>query len=621
MTPQALNQAWDMVDRLGLYLALTFALVFVGAVVAVLAGARRPVAVVASGLFGWAAAGYLAVYIYLANPDVGRKFSYIVLGAAILGSVILPRLLDSAGRATLATLAPGVLTTVAAVFFVVCLGFVFGGFDRPVGTPAIRFIESTQTLPSDNAIPYFFANALYSHHRPIPSPLFPDWLSSDRPPLQSGLTLLLMPLFSKRHSGYLDYQLVGVIAQSVWILPLWAWLRAARVGSVAIAMALGTILLTGFTLLNMFYVWPKLLPAAFLLVLAGFVMVPSAARPQHLKLAGLGAGLSAGFAMMGHEGSAFALAGMALLLLVLRRVPPVPTIAVAAIALVVVMAPWWWYQKFYDPPGDRLLKYHLAGHRSVTSRSFAAVLAEAYGRVGVGGAIANKITNFEDLFGNFPEMARHAAGVALRLPDLARPHHRTPLFLAAALVRRDQFVHLFPGLGFLSLGPLFLLATWWPRRSAGRAPPELAAAAVAWAFVAMTVVPWCLAMFGPYGTEPFAGTFVVQLVAMAGTVLAAWAWNHRAAVVLCAAQVILNLLLYVALTPEPGPFLTRVHPAFNPLLAALTVGAGVMLLAGLALVGAQPVEDGLQLGHEPASELGDGKAPAGGPAGLPQPAP
>lgn len=53
------------------------------------------------------------------------------------------------------------------------------------------------------------------------------------------------------------------------------------------------------------------------------------------------------------------------------------------------------YQRFYEPPGNRLLKWHLAGAAAVDDRSFHTALTDGYSRVGVQGALANKWTNVQ----------------------------------------------------------------------------------------------------------------------------------------------------------------------------------------------------------------------------------
>ena len=93
-------------------------------------------------------------------------------------------------------------------------------------------------------------------------------------------------------ASQLDYQVLGVVLQQLWIVGLWALLVAARVGRVTRALAMVAVLVSDLAIVNGFFVWPKLLPAAMLLAAAALVMTPlwTRAAPQPL---GGGAGRGA----------------------------------------------------------------------------------------------------------------------------------------------------------------------------------------------------------------------------------------------------------------------------------------------------------------------------------------
>jgi hypothetical protein len=573
-------QAATLLALLALHVVLSAVIMVASALVALRLGARRPVLLVAAAFAGWAVTGYAAVFVYLSQPAAGPVYSDAVLALGVVICAVLGWRLGETQRSALRLLIRPALLTCLTVVFVTTLGFMFGNIAHPTDVPTIRFSDSTSRLPSDNAIPFFFAQALYDHRRPIPSPLFADWLSSDRPPLQTGLTLVQMPLFVWGSTPYLQYQLVSVVAQSVWILGLWVWLNESRVRGVPAALVLGTTLATGFALLNTFYVWPKMLAAAFLLVIAAIVLTRA---EGHFLAAGAATGLMAGFSLLSHEGSVFALAAMALLLAIRRRIPSPRFIAAAAVSLLLTMAPWWWYQKFYDPPGDRLLKYHLANHPELTKDGFLSLFASSYEHLGLGGAVGYKLRNLAQLAGD-PSALAHDFGTLIanvfRVPGTGAEQ----LFVSAAHVRYDVFFGFFPGLGVMLLGPVALLLAWIRHRDRGLAV-ELAPALSAWSFVALTLVIWCLVMFGPAATVPHQGTYIAELLAMAGSMLAFWALSHRVALIAAGLQLALNLFLYVVLTPEPGPYRTMYMSGFNPYLAIaalLSAAALVLVLAAAA---------------------------------------
>jgi hypothetical protein len=296
--------------------------------------------------------------------------------------------------------------------------------------------------------------------------------------------------------------------------------------------------------------------------------------------------------MLGHEGSVFALAAMGLLLVIRKQVPEPKFVGAAILCFILAMAPWWWYQRWYDPPGDRLLKYHLANAQAPTREPFLPLMVTSYRQLGLEHVIEYKLTNVAQLVDS-PDVKRPTGIFAGQIGNGDLVHDAaaiafaawTPrgsaMLIAAARLRSDLFFEFFPGLGIMAFGPLALVRGWRRRRS-GRSPPEAEAARAAWAIVPLALVIWCLVMFGPAMTVPHQGTYAVALFALAGSILAFWSLDRRIAYAACGLQVALNGLLYVALTPEPGPLLSEFTSGFNPYLALFTVVAGAALIGLLA---------------------------------------
>ena len=97
-------------------------------------------------------------------------------------------------------------------------------------------------------------------------------------------------------------------------------------------------------------------------------------------------------ATLSHGAAAFAVPAVALLVVLRLRARGWRTAAfgmsAAAASAVATYAPWFAFQRFYDPPGDRLLKWHLAGVIPIDGRSFLEALVDAYSRVSVADYLA-----------------------------------------------------------------------------------------------------------------------------------------------------------------------------------------------------------------------------------------
>jgi hypothetical protein len=221
-------------------------------VIAFLRGVRDPLDLITAGLLAMGLIGYAALWIYFFSRVAGIAYSYIVLLSSCAVLVFAWR--SARNRIRLRALRrmvePVVLVGLASVF-VLSLGFVYG---RPASV-------------QDYAAHRFGADGIYQGH--VPRPLASDWLSSDRPPLQTGMVLWVYPC--TRGTRELLYQTAATILQLTFLAGLWAYLEAAKVSRKAMALALATTFVSGFVILNSFYTWPKLLPVAFLFVVPAYL--------------------------------------------------------------------------------------------------------------------------------------------------------------------------------------------------------------------------------------------------------------------------------------------------------------------------------------------------------------
>jgi hypothetical protein len=568
----------EILLHLIVHLVLTGLPVVAATLLAARLGVRRVPVLLAIGLAASGAGAMLAFWAYYGSRELGESFSFFLLfgSALVAGWSLYGGRIESALLRQLAT--PLALWALGSAFLVF-LGFLHGGAASPVAASGIRFVGP---LPSDNDIPHFFTEWFYFHsHHGTPPIYQPGWHFSDRPPLQVGYMLSQRGLMWD--TKLLDYQLIGVLLQQLWIVGLWALLVAARVGRVTRALAIGTVLLSDVAIVNGFYVWPKLLPVAMLLAAAALVVTPLWLQlRRNLWGAALVAALL-GLAMLGHGASIFGAIPIALIA-AYRGLPSWRWIGVAALTGIVLMAPWSAYQKYGDPPGNRLTKWMLAGVVEIDQRGTGEAIVDSYREAGIGGAIHDKAENFVTMSGGGP-MAE-----AVQRAEDAIGEGRWGIALKE--LRAILFLFLIPSLGLLVIAPVVMLFG----RRRGRSSPDgdWSFALTCLLIVAVGAVCWGLLLFGnqPSRAVVHAGTFALPVLAFCGCVAGLRATYPRFANWFVPISALLMLAVYVpALDPLPGT-------GYSALGALLTVAS----LAGFGWVAWRSSEP---VPTEPAGALGD----------------
>jgi hypothetical protein len=184
------------------------------------------------GAMAPAIAGYLAFWSYFAHPLLGRTFSWFVTAVALiaLAGAILRRQKSTTsfnGRLLALTIAAG-------IFYLAALSIYRGPTFS--ATAQQRLLSN---LPGDNEIPRVFAERLYKGESL--KNFYGDWLSSDRPPLQTGMALLALPAAKMLHvDADTACATAGVWFQTLWIPALWwfvQWLGATSREAYAITAA------------------------------------------------------------------------------------------------------------------------------------------------------------------------------------------------------------------------------------------------------------------------------------------------------------------------------------------------------------------------------------------------
>jgi hypothetical protein len=355
-------------------------------------------------------------------------------------------------------------------------------YTPPKGDPCDLAAHRFNDLPIDNSLPVIFADRLQEGARS--RQLFGDgpndWLSSDRPPLQVGIILTTRVLL--RHRGLSrDYDAFGASLwfQLFWIPALWALLRTLGASVRQTAIVITITLFTGFSLLYSLYTWPKFGAAAF--VLGGISILLSKSFPSAVYRWAFAAMMLA-LGNLSHGGTAFALLGLALIVFIPQYRPSLLALTGAVVVFAALNGPWIAYQKFFDPPGNRLLKMHLAGVNDVDSRGLSTTLVERYRSVGWQEACKYKLANF----------SRFIEGDFTAIYNFSTERN-------GARSRRDEeFFFLLRALCFGNLALLFSpIAIYLLKRKTGTVFIDTYKTMMIFGWIAATLIIWCILMFMP----------------------------------------------------------------------------------------------------------------------------
>jgi hypothetical protein len=437
--------------------------------------------------------GYITFWGYFINYIFGIVFSVLGLLSGIGYTVFLVR---KKALAKLLSVPDVILPTL--VMAVVGLTYLAVLYILPTGDPAELLAEGrffAMDLPPDNVLPKMFADRLYAGQDP--RPLLGEWLSSDRPPLQTGIILLQRPLMSLTGlPGGLYYQILATIAQCSWVAAIWALCRTLQFSGRRIAIVLAFSIFSGFFLLHTVFVWPKLLAGA-MVVFAFTILLPSileSRRPTAIEV-GLAAGATA-LGMLSHGGVVFTVPALVTVMVLRPKIfPGIPQILIGSVIFGLLLAPWGAYQKFYEPPGNRLVKWHLAGVENPNDRrpSLQTIL-EAYRGLTIPKLLDHKWQNVEAL-------ARDTSG-RLQSNDTLRKN-------ASDSRRTYEFFYLFRGLGILNIGWLVFLVNLFRKSDPGDTSRKIN---LLLEVILVSLAFWVLVMFGPGTTVIHQGSYATMIL-------------------------------------------------------------------------------------------------------------
>lgn len=472
--------------------ALQFALFFVvGLLPAVLISRRsrlNPAFVLILAVTISAFVGYLTFWVYFFNHIAGIVFSSIILLVSVWKTAMALRQESFKKLLTSVDIwIPGVLMLLLGVAYTAFLYSIHPG-EAPETLPQVRFFS---IFPPDNVLPKIFADRLYEGKDP--RPLLGEWLSSDRPPLQTGIVLLQYPLMKLLEiRGGFYYQFLGTIAQCSWVAALWSLCRVIGCSGKQIAIVLSFCIYSSFFLFHSIYVWPKMLAGS--LVLFAFVLLVQSLyesrRPTTVEI-GLATGATA-LGMLAHGGVVFVVPAIALM--VLLRIPYLPTLRQVVLAFLVLgifLTPWGAYQKLYEPPGDRLVKWHIGGVVNVDPRPAKQAIVESYSHMSLAQIAANKWENVKIIAGDLPKLGE-----------------------SAVKVRDHEFFSLVRTLGVLNIGWLVLPFAFLIKPLRQKVKPERITVLLAVAL--SSIVFWVLIMFGPGTTSVQSASYTTVLLLFTG---------------------------------------------------------------------------------------------------------
>ena len=336
-------------------------------------------------LIGSAAAGWLLFWAWFAHPYIGMYSSLALSTTAMLILSSKPVFLSWKA-----------ISVPAVVSVIVCLGYVSVAGDRGGLDYGNYLVGGRYWAVKDNAIPQMFANCLINHKAGLKPFLLGDWHSSDRPPLQTGMVMVAYPFVNLAGSS-LAYLLLSVAVNIFWIWGLWGFLRALSLSEGKILQVVILVALVGAVFVNSVYTWPKMLAAALSLTVGAALFVQDCPKRVRALMVGSAAALS----LLAHGAAIFALMGFVTLFWIRRKEWQMRDLVVTFTVAALIYIPWIAYQKFYDPPGDRLIKWHLAGVIPVNeSRPPLTTIIEEYKKTGFRGVAVNKIHNLRMLLGD-----------------------------------------------------------------------------------------------------------------------------------------------------------------------------------------------------------------------------
>jgi hypothetical protein len=340
---------------------------------------RTTLVIVFSGTCHW-----FVWWLWLLLPTLGQAFAMIIWVAVISILTLNPPLRSREEQQVIGLIG---LSGFLAVAFLGILG-VHGGM---AVAPEISSGSTFQT--ADNFFPLQWIERVDSRGD-LKAPAL-NWPLVERPP---GQAAWIRPGHWLASNKGFAYEVLGAVLQSLVAsaAALLLWVLGIRGRRFAVALVL--IASASFMFFNVVFVWPKLLPAA-LLVLAVAVLIECGRGCTPSGWIAISSALA--LSAMAHPGGVLAAPA---LLVVMWRLDAWPRGKSSVTSILVaggaVLAPWAAYQIFFDHGTAIILKWHLAGFNDAgDKRTFPQVLVDQYQALSISEWLTKRWQNFSGMFG------------------------------------------------------------------------------------------------------------------------------------------------------------------------------------------------------------------------------
>ncbi|MCK5015624.1 MAG: hypothetical protein KAS32_01015 [Candidatus Peribacteraceae bacterium] len=335
---------------------------------------------------------YLVFFLYYYNWYVGVGATIMFVGLVFVAAI---RLIRNKGASYSKNFHVMLLPASVYTLFIIFIGyFPLEQVGKSFVVPANRWLD----LWVDNWLPKIFADQIWEGR--ITVPMHDDWLSSDRPPLQTGIYLLFYWISPK--SGLL-YQVLSSYLQAMIFLPIIVLLKNVKFLHIS-HWIIFSFAMTSLMAVNTLFVWPKIISAAYLIILY-LAVFPGAGVVFDKKYQYLIIGASTALAMLSHGGAAFAILAIMFVALAKNYKYALGVGVPSSLIAMTIYLPWIYYQKYIDPPGDRLLKWHLAGDLSISELSIKESIVKAYGSLDLNSWFNGRLENiYQIVINGWPQV-------------------------------------------------------------------------------------------------------------------------------------------------------------------------------------------------------------------------
>lgn len=307
-------------------------------------------------------------------------------------------------------------------------------------------------LPVDNDLSWLVSETWRDRRAPN-ALFFGIWTIGDRGPLYGLLHSFFYRALEPEAASYVNYVRLGAVLNAFYVVPLFLWLRRLchddRLASATVVL----VALNPWFLLNVYFTWPKLLGAAFLL--AAVFVLWTEERPGSYQY--IAAGTLFGLGILSHASHALSFPMFCLFTLACyaRSASERRQALLMPLAILVLLAPWILYKHFYSPETYNLVTMHyldgknLGGYGEPLLENVKAFL-EAHP---IGDQIRERLNQLRDLWWGgiwFDQLLRFwigsASGMRLYNREFFQPLHSAgmlwflliPLGIAAKAIRASR---------------------------------------------------------------------------------------------------------------------------------------------------------------------------------------